>query len=97
MSRIIIGTLEVLASRHSKTLISYAQKIICTTDTLQSSLLEALGSALRRLTSISELGECTSVCVRVSVSKPEMQQLVFVASTCRGMHAPKCNAVDVVS
>ena len=72
------GTLEVLASRRLKTLISYAQKIILTTDTLQSSLLEALGSVLRRLRSISEHSECTCVCVRVCVSKHEMQQLVLL-------------------
>ena len=57
---------------------SYAQKITCTTDTLQSSLLEALGSVLRRLRSISEHSECTCVCVRVCVSKHEMQQLVLL-------------------
>ena len=52
-------------------------KIWFTSDAIQSSLLAALGSVLRRLRSISELSVCVRVYVFVCVSKHEMQQLVL--------------------
>ena len=69
-------------------------KIWFTSDAIQSSLLAALGSVLRRLRSISELSVCTCVCFCLCQQAWDATTCSFSAS-CWGMQSPKCNAVDV--